>query len=163
MLRLQNGYFSSASTEARNVARSSKELPRRFMRAKSQNPTPFSVTTTLSGVKSQSTAELGSDLRLRGSALRAPFMISSTASPSSPSDWQLLQSFSMLAIRAAPSNGSGASAVALWKLRSHSPARSATSAMLPLSAKPGSRAAFIMIDWTGRPDTLSVTTAPRSL
>src|SRR3954453_18299229 len=66
MLRLQKGYFSSASTEARNVARSSKELPRRFMRAKSQNPTPFSVTTTLSGVKSQSTAELGNDLRLRG-------------------------------------------------------------------------------------------------
>ena len=39
----------------------------------------------------------------------------------------------------------------------------ATRAMLPLSAKPGSSAAFMMIDCSGNPDILSVTTAPISL
>src|SRR5215471_11084118 len=71
MARLQKGYFSRASTDARNVATSSNDVSRRFMRANSQKPTPSSVTTTLRGVKSASTAELGSDLRARASTARA--------------------------------------------------------------------------------------------
>src|SRR5579871_1397844 len=113
IVRLQKGYFSKASTDARNVARSSKELPRSCICAKSQKPTPVSVTTTLSGEKSESTAELGSDLRLRASAFCAPLRINWIESSSSPSSLQLTQSFSRLPISTEPSNGSGASAVDL--------------------------------------------------
>src|SRR5690349_17728777 len=113
MLRLQNGYFSSASTDARNMATSSKEVPRRFMRAKSQKPTPSSVTITFRGVKSPSTAELGKDFLLRASTLRAPPRMTLIDVSSSPSRRQLSHNFSRLERRPLPSKGSGRSELAL--------------------------------------------------
>ena len=75
--------------------------------------TAFSVTTTFSGVKSPSNAELGSAFFDFASTFLAPLRITFTDRSSKPSSTQLLHSDSRLDISAVPSNGSGMSAVAL--------------------------------------------------
>src|SRR5260370_9393108 len=77
IVRLQKGYFSSASIEARNMATSWNELPRWLMRANSLMPMPLSPTMTFSGVKSFKTAEAFKLFLLRRSAVCAPVIMRS--------------------------------------------------------------------------------------
>src|SRR3954464_4493848 len=100
MVRLQNGYFSSASTDARNNATSWNEFPRPDILAKSQKPTPSSLTTTFNGQKSFKTPELGSIFFDFDNIPLAPEIIVFTAASSSPLPLQLLQSFSRSATSA---------------------------------------------------------------
>src|SRR5579864_561749 len=134
MLRLQNGYFSSASMHARKFAASSNDEPRAFMLRKSLMLIPCSLTITFSGLKSVSTAEDGNVLLVDDKDFRAPAMMLRMATSSSPSPLQLAHRRSMSASNAPLSNGSGMSAVERWKLRSHNPVIDAAVTRVPRSA-----------------------------
>src|SRR5947209_1760774 len=110
IMRLQKGYFSSASMHAKKLAASSKDGPRVFMLAKSQTLMPCSPTITFKGVKSFNTADDGSTFLDVASERRAPVMMVRMAPSSNPSPLQLSHSRSMSASKAPPSKGCGISA-----------------------------------------------------